>query len=332
MKTIRFLLGILLSLFCLWLAVRNVHLGEVAGLLAHARYQFVALAVCAQLLACLARSKLWVVLLGNNVRLWDSFWSEGIGYLFTNILPFRMGDPARIFAMSRRSNLPLFRVAASAVVERLSDVTTVLLALIAVFPFMHVPAQAKQAGIAFGAVALTALLGMVLLVKFRRLGERVVHFICERISFLPTERILSIWRDLIGGIAIVSHPRIGLRAIVWSLINWSCGIGANWLILRAFKPDATLVEATFMLAAVCLAVTLPSSPGFIGIFQWVGQQALVLPFAARYDLTTALAITVTAHLVYYIPTTVLGVIGLSRFGTSLMTFRKSVETFSCSGS
>ena len=50
----------------------------------------------------------------------------------------------------------------------------------------------------------------------------------------------------------------------------------------------------------------------------VGQQALVLPFGAKYDTASALAITLTAHLVYYVPTTALGVIGLWRLGASLM--------------
>ena len=36
--------------------------------------------------------------------------------------------------------------------------------------------------------------------------------------------------------------------------------------------------------------TVPSSPGFIGVFQLVGQQALVAPFPERYTPSAALSI------------------------------------------
>jgi uncharacterized membrane protein YbhN (UPF0104 family) len=73
-----------------------------------------------------------------------------------------------------------------------------------------------------------------------------------------------------------------------------------------------------MMVALSFALAVPSSPGFVGIFQLIGQQALVLPFGAKYDASSALAITLTAHLIYYVLTTTLGVIGLWRLGESFM--------------
>ncbi len=100
-----------------------------------------------------------------------------------------------------------------------------------------------------------------------------------------------------------------------------------WCVLRAFQPLARPVEAAFVVAALSLAITVPSSPGFIGVFQWVGQQALVLPFGAKYDLASALAITLTAHLVYYLLTTALGVIGLWRFGQSFAQLGRVISSW-----
>lgn len=73
-----------------------------------------------------------------------------------------------------------------------------------------------------------------------------------------------------------------------------------------------------MVVTLSLAVTVPSSPSFVGVFQLVGQQALVLPFGAKYDVATALAITLLAHLTYYLITTVLGIIGLWKLGGSFV--------------
>ena len=81
-----------------------------------------------------------------------------------------------------------------------------------------------------------------------------------------------------------------------------------------------------MTVALSLAVTVPSSPGFIGIFQLVGQQALVSPFGNKYDASSALAIALTAHLTYYLVTTLLGVGGLWRLGESFASLARSVSS------
>jgi uncharacterized membrane protein YbhN (UPF0104 family) len=84
------------------------------------------------------------------------------------------------------------------------------------------------------------------------------------------------------------------------------------------------VEAAFMMVALSFAVAVPSSPGFVGVFQLIGQQALILPFGAKYDAAVALAITLTAHLTYYVLTTTLGVFGLWRLGGSFVNLGRSI--------
>ena len=79
-----------------------------------------------------------------------------------------------------------------------------------------------------------------------------------------------------------------------------------------------------MIASLSLAVIVPSSPGFIGVFQFVGQQALVIPFGDKYSVSSALAITLIAHIVYYVLSTLLGMIGLWRIGQSFADLRGSV--------
>ena len=106
---------------------------------------------------------------------------------------------------------------------------------------------------------------------------------------------------------------------------WAPSVAMYWCVLKGFRADATPVEATFLVVALCLAVTIPSSPGAFGIVHWVGQQALVLPFGAKYDLTGALAIILTAHLAYYISTSLLGIAGLSIFGLSFRNLRFRIE-------
>jgi hypothetical protein len=87
-----------------------------------------------------------------------------------------------------------------------------------------------------------------------------------------------------------------------------------WCVILCFQPRATIVEAAFLVVALSFAVAVPSTPGFIGVFQLIGQQALVIPFGDKYTAGSALCIALTAHLTYYLFSTALGVIGLWQLG------------------
>jgi hypothetical protein len=96
-------------------------------------YYWLIPAAVAQLIAILMRSQRWAVLLDRKYELEASVWSQGIGYLFTNLFPFRLGEVARVLVMSERCKMPIVQVAGTAIVERLLDVGTMIFAL--VIPF-----------------------------------------------------------------------------------------------------------------------------------------------------------------------------------------------------
>ena len=49
-----------------------------------------------------------------------------------------------------------------------------------------------------------------------------------------------------------------------------------WLVARSLGIELSLVEAVFVTAVINLGVAIPSSPGFIGTYQWLGVSALAL--------------------------------------------------------
>ena len=115
-----------------------------------------------------------------------------------------------------------------------------------------------------------------------------------------------------------------VRIVAWSLALWAAGIGTFWVSIEAVVPGGSLLEASFALTAVAFGVALPSSPGFIGVFQFIGQQALAAPFPDRYTDANALVIAILNHAAFYIPNSLLGFIGLARLGLSLRSVRRSV--------
>ncbi|HEY5869109.1 MAG TPA: lysylphosphatidylglycerol synthase transmembrane domain-containing protein [Candidatus Tectomicrobia bacterium] len=312
----RFWFGIGVSALCLWLAVRHLPWTELRDAMRHAHYTWLVPAALFQIWAVIARAQRWVVLLGPDARLLDAFWAQGVGYLFTNVLPLRMGEPARVLVMAQRCRLPVMQVATTAVVERLLDTATIVLALIVVLPWMQVPALVMRVGLACGVALLLAFGLLLCVVRFPHTGERLWRALGSWLPRLPVEAMVARWHEIVSGLLPLTHWQKALPACGWSLACWGLSIAMFWCVIRSLQADGAFLEATFMLVALAFAVAVPSSPGFIGIFQLVGQQALVLPFGAKYDASTALAITITAHLTYYLLTTALGMIGLWQLGES----------------
>ena len=308
--------GLLITVFCIWLAVRKVSYNEITSVISGGNYYWLIPAAVAQLLAILMRSQRWVVLLYRKDQLEASVWSQGIGYLFTNLFPFRLGEVARVLVMSERCKLPVVQVAGTAIVERLLDVGTMIFALVMVLPWMRVPSAIIKPGQIFGALVLLGILLIILLARFKETSFALINRICAAFPALPKAMILARWAELIEGLAPLLRGPVAFRVIVLSLLSWLFSGAVFYCAIRVFQPAGLVLEALFMMISLSLAVIVPSSPGFIGVFQLVGQQALVIPFGEKYSVSSALAITLIAHIVYYILSTLLGIIRLWRIGQS----------------
>ena len=317
-------IGITISAVCLWLAIKTVPFNELKKIIAGANYFWLLPAVVAQLFSIVARSQRWIVLLEVPKRTKESFWAQSIGYLFTNIFPLRLGEVARVIVMADQCNLPVMRVAGTAVIERILDVATMVIILIFILPLMHVPTFVIRSGEIFGIIVLIAFIGIIILARFHDFSVKLIKKACNLSSHIPTDQTLKLWDELVRGLTPLLQPRIGLLAVMWSAISWSFSALVYLSVILSFQLNGKLLEAVFMMVALSLAVAIPSSPGFIGVFQFIGQQALVIPFGIKYTDSIALAITISSHLVYYFLTTLLGIFGLMILGLSISSLNKII--------
>lgn len=318
-------LGLIISILCIWLALKDVPLLDLGALLAGVSPLWILLALLSQLVSLVARVARWWYLLGGRARLENAFWAQAIGFFFTNVFPLRMGEPARIVALTLSDRVPLAHVAATVVLERLFDVACIVLLLIGLLPLVDVPDTVRQAGLLFGTLAA---LGFCLVIGLTVMGEtgcRLVDHWLARVLPGHSAILTARWREAQQGLAVALHPSTLLPVLGWTLATWLCSITTYWCVLRAFSTNGQLIEAALMVVALSLAFAVPSTPGFFGIAQWVGQQALLLPFAGRYTATSALGVSITGHLVYYVLTTGLGIIGLGRLGQSITNLRRAMS-------
>jgi uncharacterized membrane protein YbhN (UPF0104 family) len=188
------------------------------------------------------------------------------------------------------------------VVDRAADVLVLVVVLGATLPFIDVSRWVRN--LALAALVLAALVaGSLAAARWyahhsRRGRARAAPGAVRR-SFLG--RQLS---GLVRGAARSLGPRdvpavALLSALAWSA--WACGA---WLVASAVGLSLSPLELAFMTAVMNLGVALPSSPGFIGTYQWLAVAGLGLFEVGRTD---AFAFSVLMHAVWFVPTTLAGV-------------------------
>ncbi|MGD9872697.1 MAG: lysylphosphatidylglycerol synthase transmembrane domain-containing protein [Kiritimatiellia bacterium] len=315
-KTFRLAVAFAISIMCLYFAFRGVPFKELGSHLSGGKYWWLIPALLLQVLGIMARAQRWIVLLNAKGCLVRAFWSQCVGYLFTNILPFRMGEPARVIALSRACRLPLVQVAATAIVERLMDAASCLLALLVILPLLSLPPMVAAGARIMAVLCVAGFAGLLVLAHFPAWSERLMAWIAPRVRLFSPDTLLARWHELLDGVMALKTPKAFFSAAFWSFATWLCSFLTAWVCILVFVPDGSFVEGVFIIVALSVAVSVPSSPGFIGIYQLAGQQALVLPFAGKYDDASALTITLALHLMYYAPTTLLGVAALWKLNLS----------------
>ena len=116
--------------------------------------------------------------------------------------------------------------------------------------------------------------------------------------------VRQVIRDTLEGLAEPLGRRRVAKAAALSLAAWGTWAVGAILVARSLGIELGLLDALFVAAVVNLGVAIPSSPGYVGTYHWLGVESLGLLAIGRED---ALAFAILLHAVWYVPTTLVGV-------------------------
>jgi uncharacterized protein (TIRG00374 family) len=89
----------------------------------------------------------------------------------------------------------------------------------------------------------------------------------------------------------------------WSWGAWLGAFAINYLLMRALDIHAPIAVAVLLTCTTNLAMLIPSSPGYVGVFHLAATLSLV-PFNVAKE--TALSFAILAHLVNVVPVSLIG--------------------------
>jgi uncharacterized protein (TIRG00374 family) len=320
------LLGLAVSVALLAWVLHRINLHEVWQY-ARAANPWLLLATVALATATFpVRAIRWRLILrdvdGHRFPLLPLWHATAVGFMANNLLPARAGEVARAYVVTRQLPVRFTTALASIGVERVFD-GLVMLGLMAVaIAAPSFPAHALVGGRSFSAVATTgalvfgAILVLALLVVHRpapwlSLFDRLAR------RLLPAgaaARVMHAAEGIVAGLTVLKSPTRFAGVVLWSLVLWLKNAAAFAICFRAFGLDVPLEAALLLQGIIGFGVAVPSTPGFVGVFE-----AATLLTLRLYGVDASLAVSyaLTYHVTTFIPITLLGFWSLSRLHLGL---------------
>jgi hypothetical protein len=250
----------------------------------------------------------WRVLLNAEARLDIAtvFWANMAGYLGNNFLPARAGEVLRSYLIGSRSTLSTTYVLTTALSERLMDVIALVLA--SSLALLGMSPKPRWMADLSGTMAIVAAAGAIALLALPHTGGLLEKAI-RRVP-LPhglRDRLLRLADQVLLGMRAF-HDWGRLAGFVFlTVVIWTADTLTTILTAQALALNLSFRVALLLLTALGLGSALPSTPGYVGIYQFVAVTVLV-PFGVPRDL--ALAFILVAQAQQYVVVTALGLPGL----------------------
>jgi uncharacterized protein (TIRG00374 family) len=318
-------LGIVISVVCLYYAFRDFHFAEAMEQARHANYVLLALSVVAATGMFPLRARRWRTILdpvAPNLPFGPLWRATAIGVMMTNVLPARAGELARPFALSReRPDVPFAMSLASVAVDRVFDAIVVLMLLAVAMLLPSFPAGQEIGGqpvsrLATGFAVLPAALMVVLyaLVFFPDTLIRLFEALARRVSPALERRGSEMLRRFADGLSVLRNPKHFAAVFFWTLLHWLLQPLAFWLGFQAFGIDVPFAATLFVQGVIVVAVALPSTPGFVGLFEGGAVAGLAVYGVSQ---TAAGTWALVFHVLSFIPITLIGAYYSARAGLTM---------------
>jgi uncharacterized protein (TIRG00374 family) len=317
MKKIQIAVSLLISVVCLYFAFRNIDWVETWEAIKRANYLYIALTVFVTLGSVWLRSYRWKFMLDplRKVPVGGLYESTMIGFMANNVLPARLGEFVRAYAVGRAHGVSKSAAFATIVIERAFDMLTLVLCLGVVLLLVPLSPAIKLMGML--AIGVTLVMFGVL-VFFRQRRDLVVR-LAERLTrSLPTtsrERGERLLHSFIDGLEVLAKGGHILAILGLSLIMWASVMLSFDLAMRAFGLPVPLYASMVLLVVVSLGLMIPSGPGFAGTFEAAMIWALLLFPGVSKEQAASCAIMY--HATQFVPITAFGLYYLWKSNLSL---------------
>jgi len=304
-RWLRFALGVSITALFLWLALKRIDFSHAMSAANHARQGSLLLALGCLALGYLARILRWWWMLRSDdptLPLNSVSWPLIAGVAVNNVIPFRAGDAVRVFGFREQLRATAPRLAGSLVVERLLDTTVLLGLLIAGIAVWPHNGAGQFRGIAIGVTLIISIAWLSITVWGEALEERIFR-LSGALPWLWARAGERHLQQFFLALGILRLPGRTLQLFGISIAVWICEGAVFASVAAALSYQGSAFGPWFACATGTLSTLIPSSPGYIGTFDYFAMVGLL---TYGTNPTLAAAISFLVHAVLWVPLTLTG--------------------------
>jgi uncharacterized protein (TIRG00374 family) len=289
-------------------SVRGIDWRQVVSTARHANGIELAAVMALATGSLFLRSLRWRLLLSAelSVSVASAFWATAAGYFGNNFLPARAGELVRTAMIASRLRLDPAFVLATALSERAADaVALVVFAAAALVALPVRPGWTSAAVKPFAVIGLVGVLSIAVLPRIESAAANVLNLL--PLPQRMRQKLASLLEQVLRGIRTFHDARRLFGFLGFTLLIWSSDAVGAVLGAAALGFDMSLPVAFLLLASLGLGSALPSTPGYVGIYQFVAVSVLT-PFG--FTRTDAVAFILVAQALSYVLIGFWGSLGL----------------------
>jgi len=274
-----------------------------------------ALAAVINLAGLVTRAFRWNVVAGRSLDHYWHFWrSTIIGYLGNFIYPLRAGELLRVLALNRLGGVPVGQAVTSSTVDRVCDGIMLAIAVAVVAAMHSLDALGMKFSVSIiGVFLMLAVAVTAFIMRGKALGP-LVNWIAAKLPENLGAMAQNIYAEALEAAAVLRQPS-RLSALV--VINGAIA-GLDflfiWCLMFAFGWDLPFLASVTVLVFLLAGSSLPSGPGYIGVYQLACILALSL---YGVDQSPAIAYATVLQLVILGVLVTQGAWSVFRYGVGL---------------
>lgn len=309
LKSWRFWLGMAVSLIFLFLFLYRTDFPIILQALGRANYLYLLPAAAVYFVGVWFRAVRWQFLMApvKMVSLRQLFSVVVIGYMANDVLPLRAGELVRAYVLGEKERLSKASVLGTIAVERTFDGITLLFLMLVVSLFIPLAAWLQDI-VRIMAVLFVGALGLLIaMVSSEQGAQRIAGLLLGLLPAAPRQRGAGLLRSFLSGLRVVRSPKKLAAVFGTSTLAWLTEAVVFYIVAVAFNLNLAFPVLILATATANLAITMPSSQGGIGPFEFFAAQTIIL-FGAEVNAATGYVVVL--HAVILLPVTALGFVYL----------------------
>lgn len=296
------ILGFVTSIVLLYFSLRGIQFMEIWETLKRMNPALAFMPLIFIATAISLSSYRWSRISGPTVRFKETFAAMLIGMFINNVLPARLGEVARGYVLCHKKGFSFTYAISTVLLDRFFDLTGLLILTFMFFPSASLPPLVSRGIYAIMGVLAFCVFTIILLSRESFANHLSRRFTTIEKSFLSkfAKRVIEVQENL----KRIGSPMTIIFFIIISVLTWLSMSVALWLVIRALGIHSVPFTCIpFVCALLNIGITVPSSPGYVGVYQFLLVYLLSIFDVPRYEGFT---ISILYHASWYIPYTVVG--------------------------